>query len=125
MDFEIECYKIKDDDKISVIEEFLTIVESKYGKKCLMKILERIELLKINGSKLRRPYSERIAYDKKTSINCLRIESKEMQFRIFYDIIGNKIILLSGYRKDQQKTNKSELKKAVKYLKDYIERSKS
>ena len=37
---------------------------------------------------------------------------------------GNNIILLSYFKKMTQKTPQREIKKAKKYMKDYIERSK-
>lgn len=123
MNYSIEFYKINDNDEKSVVEKFFEKIHKKYDDKALDEILNIIKLLKREGNNLRYPYTERITAGKHP-INCLRAKYRNNQFRIFYEIMENKIIiLLTGYVKKDKKTNKKEIDKAVSYLIDYKKRS--
>lgn len=80
------------------------------------KIYLTIELLEDKGNKLREPYSKYISDD----IFELRVKFSTDITRIFYFFYsGNKIVLVNGYVKKQQKINISEFERAKRYKLDY------
>jgi len=83
----------------------------------LQKIQDYLKVLKQNGTRAGMPYVRHIDGD----IWELRPQKDRI---LFFGYDGNNIILLSYFKKMTQKTPQREIKKAKKYMKDYIERSK-
>lgn len=83
------------------------------------KVLSLLELLSVNGSKFREPYSKHIV----DGIFELRAKVGSNISRVFYFfVIGKKIIITNGFIKKTQKTPKSEIELAKKYRNEFINR---
>ena len=79
-----------------------------------------LELLQSYGRNLRMPYSKHID----DGVFELRIRLANDIARVFYFFyVGKKIIVTNGYVKKTQKLARRELKRALKYKKDWEERS--
>lgn len=97
------------------LQEYLDTLEPKL----LAKTLRTIDLLEVNGTILRGPYSESLG----DGIFELRTKQGSDITRVLYFFfIGNKAILTHGFTKKSQKTPKSELDLAKKYRADYKRR---
>lgn len=82
-----------------------------------------IKLLQEHGQNLREPYVKSIKGIENKDLFELRIKFSNDIARIFYFVyIDNKYILLNGFMKKSQKISKTELKRARKYMQDYIRR---
>jgi len=81
------------------------------------KIIELMDLLEEFGIQLGLPHTKKVACTK------LRILNPE-NVRIFYvTVIGKRFILLHGFVKKKQKTDRREIKIAEDRLTDYLNRS--
>lgn len=77
----------------------------------IAKIAHLIDLLEIHGSLLGMPHAKRL----KPKLYELRVRGKE-EIRIIYGFIGKTIYLLSGFKKQKQKTPKQEIETASQRL---------
>lgn len=94
------------------MQEFLDSLEPKM----LAKTLRTIDLLEMNGSALREPYSKAL----NDGIFELRVKQGTDITRVLYFfVIGKKAVLTNGFVKKTQKTPLSERKLAEKYKADY------
>lgn len=94
------------------MQEFLDSLEPKM----LAKTLRTIDLLEMNGSALREPYSKAL----NDGIFELRVKQGTDITRVLYFfVIGKKAVLTNGFVKKTQKTPLSERKLAEKYKVDY------
>ena len=97
------------------VAEFLSSIED---TKLLEKTLRSIYELAMVGNKARMPLSRHID----GGIFELRSKQGSNITRIFYFFIfGNNIIMTNGYVKKDQNLEKSELKKAKRYMKEYLD----
>jgi phage-related protein len=88
--------------------------------KQISKIRGYIKLLQEQGRNLKYPYCSYL----QAGVWELRIKFSSNIFRITYFIFtDNKIILLSGFTKKNQKTPVDEIEKAVEYKLDYERRN--
>ena len=91
-------------------------------KKMRAKLADTISLLSDNGYELREPYSKHLS----EGIFELRAKLGSDITRVLYFFyVDQKIILTNGFVKKTQKTPTSEIDKAKKYRKDYLERKES
>lgn len=77
----------------------------------IAKIIHLVDLLELYGNVLGMPHSKRL----EAGLFELRIRGKE-EIRIIYGFVGKTIYLLSGFKKQTQKTPKKELETAKKRL---------
>ncbi len=77
----------------------------------IAKIAHLIDLLEIHGSLLSMPHAKRL----EPNLYELRIRGKE-EIRIIYGFIGKTIYLLSGFKKQKQKTPRKEIDTAKQRL---------
>ncbi|MBQ7241536.1 MAG: type II toxin-antitoxin system RelE/ParE family toxin [Firmicutes bacterium] len=89
--------------------------KDKESKASLAKINDYVKALGENGKALGEPYIKHL----KGEIWELRPLKNRI---LFFGYDGNKIILLSYFVKTTRKTPKSEIEKAEKRMKDYLER---
>ena len=110
---DIEVFSM-DSGRQPVFETF-EIIENEKLRSKVLKDVERLSILREN---LKYPYCLPL----EDGIIELRTEQGNNQFRILYIFDGSKIILLNAYIKKQQKLDRSKLKLAKDYKKDYFER---
>jgi phage-related protein len=87
--------------------------------KMIAKILRIIDLLEINGPELKMPYIKQI------DNNIYEIRAKygsDITRVLYFFTSGKNIILTNGFKKKTQKTPPGEVKKAIRYRKDYLRR---
>lgn len=78
-----------------------------------------INLLEINGTELRMPYSEHLV----DGIFELRAKVGSNISRVLYFfVIGSKVVLTNGFIKKTQKTPKNEIELAKKYRNEFLNR---
>ena len=77
----------------------------------IAKIAHLSNLLEIHGSLLGMPHAKRL----EPNLYELRVRGKD-EIRIIYGFIGKTIYLLSGFKKQKQKTPKKEIKTAKQRL---------
>ncbi len=117
---EVEYYK-KENGKIPVLDFLQTL-----NPKMRAKAYNEIELLQKHGSDLKEPYVKPLKGKINKGIFELRIKFASDISRIFYYTCrDNKFILLHGFIKKSNKTNRSEVEKARKYKEDYERRCNS
>lgn len=100
---------------ICPVQDFLDSLEPKL----LAKTLRTIDLLEINGSRLREPYSKFLdegIFELRTT------QGTDITRVLYFFIIGKKAVLTNGFIKKTQKTPQSELELAKKYKADYERR---
>lgn len=115
--FSIKFYTTE--NGICPVEDFL----DELPPKMRVKSLQTMEYLKTFGNDLREPFSKKVEW-KNDSLFELRIKQSSNIARIFYFFyVGNQIILTNGFVKKSQKTPRKEIEKAVKFKKDYLERT--
>ena len=115
--YNISFYKDKKGNE--PVKQYIVSLKEKNTKDSLIKlnkIHDYLNILKQNGTRAGMPFVRHI----KNDLWELR-PLKDRFFFFTYD--GNDIILLSYIRKMTQKTPSSEIKKAIKLMNDYIERS--
>ena len=97
------------------VEEFLETLNAKVEAK----VIGLLNLLAKEGNELREPYSKPIGND----IYELRYQNKQQPARVLYFFyLDNKIVVTNGFIKKTKKTPRREINKAMKHMKDYIER---
>ncbi len=107
-------------------EEPANIFISKLSPKHKAKVLWEIDLLKIHGPSLTKPYVETIKGEKYKGLLELRIQQGNNISRILYFVpVDGKYILLHGFLKKTQKTPIRELDSALRYMHDYLRRFKN
>lgn len=79
----------------------------KQQSQTIAKIAHLIDLLEIHGSLLGMPHAKRLD----SNFYELRIRGKE-EIRIIYGYVGKTIYLLSGFKKQKQKTPRKEIETA-------------
>ena len=83
------------------------------------KILSLLELLSLNGSKFREPYSKHLV----DGIFELRAKVGSNISRVLYFfVVGKRIVITNGFVKKTQKTPKSEIELAKKYRNEFLNR---
>lgn len=116
--FEIGFYKDKKGNE--PVKEYIISLKKKNSKDSnikLNKIQDYLNMLKVNETRAGEPYVKHLDGE--------IWELRPLRDRIlFFGYDGNKIVLLSHFRKMTQKTPPREIKKAKKFMADYIERSK-
>ena len=89
------------------------------------KVVRDIDLLEKYGFDLGKPYVKKMQGKKYDKLYELRSKFSTNISRIFYFFETKEgIVVLSGYLKKDNKTDKKELDKALGYMNDYLERSK-
>ena len=115
--YEILIYE--DNQGRSEIKEYIQSLKNKKSKEDRIKfnkIIAYIRILKQNGLSIGEPYIKHI----QNNIWELRPLRDRILFAYFDN---NKFILLTVFMKETRKTPRNEIKKAEKYLKEYIKRS--
>ena len=111
--FDIIFYEKEDGSKPA--QDFLDSLDLKMRAK----MLRTIEMLRINGSLLREPYSKAL------DDGILELRAKvgtDISRVLYFFIIGQKVILTNGFIKKTQKTPTEEIKRAKHYRIDYLNR---
>ena len=112
-EFEIVFYDKPDGSEPA--KEFLLSLD----KKMRAKIVMLIELLSVNGSALREPYSRHLV----DGIFELRAKvGSDISRVLYFFVIGKKIVLTNGFIKKTQKTPKTEIELAKKYRNELLNR---
>lgn len=111
--FTIEFYEKSNGD--IPIENFLRGLDVKMRAK----LVGLLEILQEKGNMLREPYSKHLEDGIFELRGRIGSDISRVLYFFYYD---NKIILTNGFVKKTQKTPKSELEKAKRYRKDYLER---
>ena len=113
MNFEIIFYDRPDGTE--PVREFLDSLDVKMRAK----MVREIELLAVNGTELREPYSKAIG----NGIFELRAKvGSDISRALYFFLIGQKIILTNGFIKRSNRTPPGERDKAIKYRAEYISR---
>lgn len=112
-EFEIVFYDKPDGSE--PVKDFLLSVDDKMRAR----LLKTIDLLAVNGTNLRMPYSEHLV----DGIFEIRAKSGSNISRVLYFfVIGRKIVLTNGFIKKTQKTPKNEIELAKKYRNEFLNR---
>ena len=83
------------------------------------KVYRTLVMLEDNGSELREPYSKHLD----DGIFEVRVRVATNSARVLYFFhIGKRVILTHGFTKKTQKTPPSEIERAKKYRRDFLER---
>ena len=93
----------------------------KVGEKVRDKCIALIELLAERGHELRRPNCDIL----EKGIYELRARRQNVNYRILYGFVGERIVLLSHGCTKEDKVPKTEIKRAVRNLRKYIEDPKA
>ena len=84
-------------------------------------MLRTIQLLEVNGNKLREPYTKFL----RDGIFELRAkEGSDITRVLYFYMIGNKAVLSHGFIKKTDKTPSSEIDRAIHNRNDYLNRFK-
>lgn len=87
------------------------------------KVMRDLDLLEKYGFNLGLPYVRKIQGAKYEKLYEMRTKFASNITRIFYFFeTKDGIVILNGYLKKSDKTDKKELDKALKYMNDYLER---
>ncbi len=112
-DFEIIFYDKPDGTEPA--KEFILGLDDKMKAK----VLGTIQMLAVNGTNLRKPYSEHLV----DGIFEIRAKvGSDISRVLFFFVIGKKIVLTNGFVKKTQKTPKKEIDLAKKYRNEYLNR---
>ncbi len=96
-------------------EEFINTLDNKMAAK----IYRLLTMISENGPELREPYSKHID----DGIFELRAKvGSDISRVLYFFFIEQRVIITNGFVKKSQKTPKSEIDKAKKFRKEYIER---
>ena len=111
--FEVDFYDLADGTKPAkhFIEEL--------PPKMMAKVLRAVNMLRINGSELREPYSKHL------DDGIFEIRAKvgsDISRVLYFFMIGKKAVLTHGFIKKTQKTPPSEINLAKKYRAEYLSR---
>ena len=111
MSFTVEFYETADGTQ--PVKVFLEGLETKMQAKAL----RMISLLEMYGNDLREPYSKYL----RDHIYELRISQGSDISRVLYFFYsGRTIVLTNGFMKKQQKAPEREIRKAIRYQKEYL-----
>ena len=114
--FKIETY-VQENGNNPVKEFIFSLDEDTQSK-----LVHLIELLEEKGNQLREPYSKSIS----DGIFELRYQNKKQPTRILYFFYHEgRIILTNGFVKKSRKAPRKEIKLALKYKKDFLERQQN
>ena len=96
-------------------KEFILSLDNKMKAKTL----RTIELLSVNGTDLRKPYSKSLG----DGIFELRMKvGSDISRVLYFFVIGRRIILTNGFIKKTQKTPVSEIERAKLYRTNFLDR---
>lgn len=99
-------------------KDFLLSLDTKMRAR----MAKMINLLEINGTELRMPYSEHLV----DGIFELRAKVGSNISRVLYFfVIGGKVVLTNGFIKKTQKTPKNEIELAKKYRNEFLKREEN
>lgn len=115
-EFEILFYALKNGKEPA--REFLDSLDVKMRAK----MVRTIELLRVNGTALREPYSKPLADE------IFEVRAKvgsDISRVLYFFFVGRKIILTNGFVKKTMKTPLGELEKAKAYRKEYLSRKEN
>ena len=111
--FHIDFYDKK--DKTRPAEDFIAALPPKMKAK----VIRIVNMLRVNGSELREPYSKHLD----DGIFEIRAQVGSENSRVLYFfMIGKKIVLTHGFVKKTPKTPPSEIIRAKKYREEYLSR---
>ena len=97
------------------VKEFLDSLDVKMRAKMLW----TIQLLEVNGSELREPYSKAL----EDGIFELRAKvGSDISRVLYFFVVGHKVILTNGFIKKSTKTPSGEKEKAKRYRAEYLSR---
>lgn len=112
--FKAEFYKTRNDEKPA--KDFILTQDNKMQAK----LFHLVEILEEYGNQLREPYSKPLG----DGIFELRAKvGSDISRVLYFFYYEGRIILTHGFVKKTQKTPPSEIKKAKKMRKDFIERN--
>lgn len=112
-EFEIIFYDKPDGTE--PVKEFLDSLDVKMRAK----MLRTIQLLAVNGTDLREPYSKGL----EDGIFELRAKvGSDISRVLYFFIVGRKVILTNGFVKKTNKTPAAEKEKAKRYRAEYLSR---
>lgn len=112
--FEVEFYKTEDGTKPA--EEFMLSQDTKMKAK----LFQIVDLLEEYGNQLRKPYSSPLGD------GIFEIRAKvgtDISRVLYFFYYEGRIIFTNGFVKKTQKTPRSEIEKAKRYRKNFLERS--
>ncbi len=102
-------------DGMEPVKEFLDSLDVKMRAK----MLRTIQLLAVNGTDLREPYSKGL----EDGIFELRAKvGSDISRVLYFFIVGRKVILTNGFIKKTNKTPAGEKEKAKRYRAEYLSR---
>ncbi|WP_336605183.1 type II toxin-antitoxin system RelE/ParE family toxin [Sulfoacidibacillus ferrooxidans] len=85
------------------------------------KVLRSMDLLEEFGPGIGMPHVENIT----ENIRCLRTKQGSNIFRVlFFTLVDQRLILLSGFTKKTPKTPPAEIERAIGYRNDFLEQQK-
>ena len=116
LEFDVKFYDLADGTKPA--KEFVL----KLSPKMRAKTLRVIDMLSINGSDLREPYSKHLddgIFEIRTQI------ASDISRILFFFVVGRKVILTHGFVKKTKKTPSSEIERAKNYRIEYLSRRKT
>lgn len=114
--FEVEFYETP--SGLFPAEEFIFSQDNKMQAK----LYHLIELLELEGSDLREPYSKYLG----DGIFELRAKQGGRAARVLYFfVVGKRVILTNGFMKKTRKTPAKELEKARRYRNDFFKQAGS
>lgn len=108
--FHVEFYETADGQQ--PVADFLDSLDDKMAAK----LIGLMEILEEKGTELRMPYSEALD-DGIFELRCKF--GNQISRALYFFFVGKRIIITNGFIKKTQKTPQNELKKALKYKKDY------
>ena len=112
-EYELQLYELA--DGTCPVATFL----SKLDPKMRAKVLWTMNLLEEHGPDLRGPYSKHLT----DGIFELRVKfGSDITRTLYFFHFGKKIILTNGFVKKEQKTPKQQIKLAMEYRQDFMER---
>ena len=108
---QVVFYKNKKGEKPAI--DFLNSLDPKMKAK----MTRTINLLEVNGYKLREPYTKSL----RDGIFELRAkEGSDITRVLYFYVIGDKAVLTHGFVKKTDKTPSSEIERAIRYRDDYL-----
>ncbi|MDR0380572.1 MAG: type II toxin-antitoxin system RelE/ParE family toxin [Oscillospiraceae bacterium] len=112
-EFDVKFYKKEDGTRPA--ENFI----AELPPKMKAKMLRMVDMLEVNGSALRMPYSEHLD----DGIFELRAQvGTDISRVLYFFIVGRKVILTHGFIKKTQRTPPSEIERAKKYRTEFLNR---
>jgi len=115
-EFDVKFYDKADGTKPA--KEFIVELPPKMRAK----MLRTVDMLEVNGSELREPYSKHLD----DGIFELRAQiGSDISRVLYFFVIGRKAILTHGFVKKTQKTPPSEIERAKIYRADYLSRKEN